>query len=359
MSAATVSPLQLTDIQQTKDAISSPSATAHVDSSEDLMASPRWEDYPWQRRQLNAAGLAPWQLKPLDAYTLASLHVPVLLRPFEIVEPWTKEDDFELQEKFYCFEDEWMYRGNRMTTAIAFGVCAPLLITLSLVIELDSIALIAFVLLPPFYVLIRVLAQRFIGDGYMLKTLRTLGATLEKNSADLIECEEVVANIDITTQILLTVFTNATILVGTVVDRRVLTAGIGVSFLLSYLVFLKFYHTRVGPCSRVIWRTFVYWHEFCLIYDTARIQRKMSDYVDDIMQLAGINSLFCGRCRCVHSYGRDHNGEHNPRFVTAVAERVRKRREKEKAQVDRDRRNVRSAAVMPARQQHLQADAMA
>ena len=60
------------------------------------------------------------------------------------------------------------------------------------------------------------------------------------------------------------------------VDRRILACGIAISFALSYLLFLRFFKERIGPFSRVTWRTVLYWREFTQLYDTRLLQRDMT-----------------------------------------------------------------------------------
>jgi hypothetical protein len=179
--------------------------------------------------------------------------------------------------------------------------------------------LVVFIVLPPVYVLVRVLIQRFLGDGFAVKTLKALNSTLGRDSSELVECEELRDNLDFTTNICLTILTNASVLVSSVVNRYLLIAGMCVSFVASYLIFLEFFRARVNPASRVVWRTKVYWDLFCLVYDTAPLQAKLIEHIQTRLK---ISPLACG----LYGYGRDKTGQVNDRFVVPVAERVKRNR---------------------------------
>ena len=236
----------------------------------------RWVDYPWQAPSPTAT---PWRLPRPDAYLEHALDPFNLLTPYTIVAPNSSEPNNVKLARFYLYERVAMFGGNWLTTSLVFLVLTPLFVCLAIIpingVLLNSNVLIGFILVPPLYVLVRILIQRFLGDGTVVKTLQVLNAELDTGSNELVECQELAANVNFATQLLLTFFTNASILVSTVVDRSVLVGALIVSLILSYALFLHFFHARVDPASRVHLRIHLHWEKLCLKYNMIKLQHRM------------------------------------------------------------------------------------
>ncbi len=314
------------------DSIKLEANPAAAAQNEGKNSSPRsieaaWANYPWQVRHQQ---LTPKQrnLPTADGYVLNSIDPGLIYWMYWVIQPNDKDTDSDTLDRFLIFERELWFIDNLRTTGLLFISTSLLFFLISYyIVEIPNWLLIVFILIPPFYVFIRIIIQRLLTDGTVLKTIKVLNSELNQPIQHLNEVLEIQENLQFHTSILLTIFTNASILVGTVTSREILWTAIFLSHIFSFLVFFNFFKERIYSQSRSMLRLKQYWDQFTNLYDTEEMQRKITRQDKIVTKTQQVTEFWCCCWTNFVAFRGTKSGRWNPkrgapRLTAWTAERL-------------------------------------
>ena len=188
----------------------------------------------------------------LSAVDVRNLVVIYALLPleFRFQEVWS-EDLFRLFQAWEtCVFQNWLRYGSPvcLLMSLAFGL-------LGYYIDIGAYGL--FLIMSPLAItLLLFMGRKVLFEDAVGRMLKLLNADLDRNSNELIECEEAQEMANAFIQLLITALTNMSILSTALQSSRIfLLSAAVISPLLAYSAWLISCHRRINVRARIVWRT--------------------------------------------------------------------------------------------------------